>query len=163
MVTNGERNSRECEGKPKSSEDVYETTIKAPEFLDPGVRLSSNYWKCADRGTFNSQEQHIFLFKEKNPMKIKTLLTHSRLLITVAVFAIAHSTSFAGDIGGDRLNIGVGHSLSGTDSSIAGGLTNKVNANYATVSGGTNNRVANDYSFICGGDKHPNSLSQTGR
>ena len=85
-------------------------------------------------------------------MKTKALLNHTHLALVTALFAALSSTLFAGDISGDRLNIGVGHSLSGTDSSIAGGFTNKISANYAAIAGGAVNWVTNDYSFIGGGD-----------
>src|SRR2546429_5575102 len=83
-------------------------------------------------------------------MKTKTFL---RFLVA-ALLTASRFTIFAADVTGTRLNIGVGHSLSGTDSSIAGGFTNKISANYAAIAGGAVNWVTNDYSFIGGGDNN---------
>jgi hypothetical protein len=90
-------------------------------------------------------------------MKTKVSLSRSIGLFVVTLVFVAQSTSSAADVTGDRLNIGAGHSLTGTDSSIAGGFTNRINADYATIAGGYSNTNTSSAGFIGGGQD--NSVS----
>ena len=77
--------------------------------------------------------------------------------------------SVTGDLTGQRLNIGVGNTLSGDQSSIAGGLNNTVSADYATIGGGrintasavgatvvggVGNAATNRYATVAGGNRN---------
>jgi len=53
-----------------------------------------------------------------------------------AIIMSTCSVGMAADVTGDRLDIGRGHTLTGTYATIAGGETNKATTNYAVVSGG---------------------------
>ena len=64
-----------------------------------------------------------------------------------------NGATFAGDLGGQRLNIGQGHTLVGNFATIAGGETNSVAANGGAVGGGWYNTIdsSSPYSSIGGG------------
>jgi hypothetical protein len=59
---------------------------------------------------------------------------------------LSSGATFSGTVGGTALNIGSGNTVSGTGSSVAGGLGNVASAAYSFVGGGTNNKV-NDTIF----------------
>ena len=90
-------------------------------------------------------------------MKTKAPLSRSIGLFVATLLLVVQSTSSAVDVTADRLNIGAGHSLTGTDSSIAGGFTNRINADYATIAGGYSNTNTSSAGFIGGGQE--NSVS----
>lgn len=87
------------------------------------------------------------------PRHLKSSLMKTQTLVVrgLIVLCSLSTATFAADVTGDRLNIGAGHTLTGTGASIAGGLTNRVTSNYSTVGGGYLNEVTNTYSFVGGG------------
>ncbi|MDB6109040.1 MAG: hypothetical protein JWR69_790, partial [Pedosphaera sp.] len=89
-------------------------------------------------------------------MKKLTSIVCSRGLIAAALIGAGHSIAFAQDTYGDRLNIGLGHTLTGTYSSIAGGTNNTINAPFATIGGGVGNRNDATYGFLGAGNANVN-------
>jgi len=84
-------------------------------------------------------------------MKTQASLTRSCSLLFPLLLAALQTATFASDVTGDRLNVGAGHSLTGTYSSIGGGFTNRINADYATIGGGYSNTNTSLAGFIGGG------------
>jgi trimeric autotransporter adhesin len=63
---------------------------------------------------------------------------------------MAAGVNSSGDIIGNRLNIGQGHSLGGILASIAGGSSNSAYSDYSTIGGGFGNTIDNFTSYLDG-------------
>jgi hypothetical protein len=72
---------------------------------------------------------------------------------------VALQSTFSADVPGDRLNIGTGHTLSGSWSTIAGGSNNTANADFASVLEGHDNAATARNSTVVSGVR--NSVSAT--
>jgi hypothetical protein len=92
-------------------------------------------------------------------MNRSTFIACSRGLLVAAFIAASHSIASAADVTGDRLNIGTGHTLSGTTSSIAGGNQNTVPGNQSFIGSGTFNYVSGTTSVVGGGNSNTNISS----
>ena len=85
-------------------------------------------------------------------------LPDTRLSTNVAL--LNGSPTFSGDITGTRLNIGTGHTLGGTLSSIAGGAGNSIDASadHATIGGGEGNTIQTNAHHSTLGGGYQNSI-----
>jgi len=81
------------------------------------------------------------------------LYSHLFYAVLGAVIVAQSSSGWCADVTGSRLNIGSGHILTGTGTSIGGGANNTVltNGHYAFIGGGTYN-VATNYGVVGGGN-----------
>lgn len=66
-------------------------------------------------------------------------LTPDQRIAAVGYAMVAATVDPSADVRGQRLFIGSGHTLSGVNSTVAGGAANKATNNYATVAGGRGN------------------------
>lgn len=78
---------------------------------------------------------------------MKKITLYSTVVLSLALGAMAN----AQDITGDRLDIGTGHTLSGTGATIAGGATNATANDYSSIGGGLENTNKCIYGVIAGG------------
>ena len=73
------------------------------------------------------------------------------LLVAAVLVGLTSKSIAATDVTGTRLNVGQGHTLTGTLATIAGGETNKATTNYAVILGGFKNTASGFGSMIGGG------------
>src|SRR5258705_8719908 len=93
---------------------------------------------------------HLQLIKSSN-MK-NSIQSCLHMGVIAAAMIVTHAP--AADLTGDRLNVGQGHTLSGSWATIAGGETNKATTNYAVVSGGFSNSAVAVKSVVSGGSEN---------
>jgi hypothetical protein len=92
--------------------------------------------------------------KRKRSVKgsMKAILsTFSAAAAVASALLINQQSISAADVTGDRANIGTGHTLAGTLSSITGGRNNTITNTHSFIGGGTNNYIGGYEAVIGGG------------